>query len=220
DGRTTINDATMLQKYLAEIRVSEGTVVINYFYDDEGVQKKLTDTITINGRVGDPFTSEQYYVMGYTLDESRLPAVTEGKIPYGATLTINYYYIAGSPEVSLHFKHSGSLTWNPTLWIWGSGLDGKDTSFNATGGTWPGRPAALNESTGWYDYDFTYQGAGTYNVIVSNAGKNQTADCKGFGYNEMWVIIDDSKIDGGNYVTFYDANPETTPGARVIPFHN
>ncbi len=36
----------------------------------------------------------------------------------------------------------------------------------------------------------------------------------------MWVIIDDSKIDGGNYVTFYDANPETTPGARVIPFHN
>ncbi len=220
DGRTTINDATMLQKYLAEIRVSEGTVVINYFYDDEGVQKKLTDTITINGRVGDPFTSEQYYVMGYTLDESRLPAVTEGKIPYGATLTINYYYIAGSPEVSLHFKHSGSLTWNPTLWIWGSGLDGKDTSFNATGGTWPGRPAALNADTDWYDYDFTYQGAGTYNVIVSNAGKNQTADCKGFGYNEMWVIIDDSKIDGGNYVTFYDANPETTPGARVIPFHN
>ena len=221
DGVVSINDATMLQKYLAEYRVSEGTVIINYYYDDaDGTQKKLTDTITINGRVGDPFTSEQYYVMGYQLDESRLPKKTEGTIPYGKPLYVNYYYIQGSPAVSLHFKHSGALTWAPTLWIWGSGLDGKDSSFNATGGTWPGRAATKNEATGWYDYNFDYEGAGTYNVIVSNSGKNQTADCKGFGYNEMWCVIDDSKIEGGNYVTFYDADPDTNPDAKVIPFHN
>ena len=221
DGVVSINDATMLQKYLAEYRVSEGTVIINYYYDDaDGAQKKLTDTITINGRVGDPFTSEQYYVMGYQLDESRLPKKTEGTIPYGKPLYVNYYYIQGSPAVSLHFKHSGALTWAPTLWIWGSGLDGKDSSFNATGGTWPGRAATKNEATGWYDYNFDYEGAGTYNVIVSNSGKNQTADCKGFGYNEMWCVIDDSKIEGGNYVTFYDADPDTNPDAKVIPFHN
>ena len=220
DGRVSINDATMLQKYLAEYRISEGQVIINYFYDDaQGVQQKLTDSIVINGRVGDPFTSEKYYVMGYQVDESRLPAITEGTIPYGKTLYVNYYYIQGSPDVNLHFKHTGSLTWAPTLWIWGSDLAGKDAG-NYSGGTWPGRAATLNESTGWFDYDFTFSGAGTYNVIVSNGGKTQTVDCKGFGYNEMWVKIDDSKIDGGNYLTFYDANPDENPDAKVIPFHN
>ena len=220
DGRVSINDASMLQKYLAEYRVSEGTVIVNYFYNDaEGNQKKLTDTVTIKGRVGDEFTTSKYYVLGYQLDESRLPKVTEGKIPFGSTLYVNYYYILGSPEVKLHFKHSGGLTWAPTLWIWGSDLDGKDAG-NYSGGTWPGRAAALNESTGWYDYDFTFSGAGTFNVIVSNGGKTQTVDCKGFGLNEMWVVIDDSKIETGNYLTFYDDNPEENPGAHVIPFHN
>ncbi len=221
DGRTTIEDATMLQRYLAEFRVAEGKVIVNYYYNDaEGNLKKLTDSIEITGRVGDPFTTEKYFVMGYQVDESRLPAVTEGKIPFGKTLEVNYYYIAGSLDVKLHFKHNGSLTWAPTLWIWGSGLDGKDSSFNATGGTWPGRAAALNETTGWYDYDFTYEGAGTYNVIVSNGGSKQTVDCKGFGLNEMWVVIDDSKIDGGNYLTFYAENPEVNPATPAIPFHN
>ena len=220
DGRTNINDVTMLQRYLAEFRVSEGSVVVNYYYTDaDGVQKNLTDTVTINGRVGDPFTTEKYYVVGYQVDESRLPAVTEGKIPYGAVLNVNYYYIQGSPDVNLHFKHSGSLTWAPTLWIWGSDLEGKD-SGNYSGGTWPGRAAVLNADTGWYDYDFTYSGAGTYNVIVSNGGKTQTVDCKGFGYNEMWVVINDGKIDSGDYLTFYDANPDENPNANVIPFHN
>ena len=220
DGRVSINDATMLQKYRAEFRVSEGTVVVNYFYNDsDGNQKKLTDTVTINGRVGDSFTTSKYYVMGYKLDESRLPKVTEGLIPYGSPLYVNYYYILGSPDAKLHFKHSGSLTWTPTLWIWGSDLDGKDAG-NFSGGTWPGRNAALNEETGWYDYDFTFSGAGTYNVIVSNGGKTQTVDCKGFGHNEIWAVIDDSKIETGNYLTFYDDNPEVNPSANVIPFHN
>ncbi len=221
DGRVTVNDVTMLQKYLAEYRVSEGKVVVNYYYnDDEGNLKNLTNSVEINGRVGDSFTTEKYYVMGYTIDESRLPKKTSGKIPYGQVLTVNYYYIAGSLDVSLHFKHNGALTWTPTLWIWGSGLDGKDSSFNATGGTWPGRTATLNEATGWYDYDFTYQGAGTYNVIVSDGGKTQTVDCKGFGYNEMWVVIDDSAIETGNYLTFYSEDPEANPEATPIPFHN
>lgn len=221
DGRTTVSDVTMLQKYLAEYRIAEGKVLVNYYYDDaDGVQQKLTNSVEINGRVGDDFTTEKYYVMGYQVDESKLPALTEGKIPYGKTLVIDYYYIAGSPDVKLHFKHSGALTWDPTLWIWGSGLDGKDTSFNATGGTWPGKTATLNNATGWYDFDFTYEGEGTYNVIVSNGGSTQTVDCKGFGYNEMWVVIDDSKIDSGNYLTFYDANPDENPKANVIPFHN
>ena len=220
DGRTTISDVTMLQRYLAEKRVSEGTVVVNYYYTDaEGNQKNLTNTITIKDRVGTPFKTQQYYVVGYAVDENRLPKVTEGRIPYGKPLEVNYYYIAGSLDVNLHFKHSGDLTWNPTLWIWGSDLDGKDYG-NYSGGTWPGRNAALNETTGWYDYDLTYSGAGTYNVIVSNGGKTQTVDCKGFGYNEMWVIIDDSKIETGDFLTFYDDNPETNPNANVIPFHN
>ena len=220
DGISSILDVTMLQMYLAEMRIAEGSVEVNYYYTDStGELNKLTDTVNIDGRVGDPFTTNQYYVMGYQLDETRLPAVTEGNIPFGKTLHVDYYYSEGSPDVSLHLKHSGSLTWNPTLWIWGSDLDGKDYG-NYSGGTWPGRAATMNPDTGWYDYDFTYSGAGTYNVIVSNGGKTQTVDCKGFGYNEMWIVIDDSKIDTGNYLTFYDADPDVNPNANVIPFHN
>ena len=202
----------MLQRYLDEYRVSEGTVIVNYFYDDaDGNQKTLTDTITINGRVGDPFTTSKYYVMGYQLDESRLPKVTEGMIRFGAPLYVNYYYILGSPDVNLHFKHSGSLAWAPTLWVWGSGLDGKDAG-NYSGGTWPGRAATLNEETGWYDYDFTFTGAGTYNVIVSNGGKTQTVDCKGFGYNES-VGCDRRQQNSIRATT----SPSMTITLRLIP---
>ena len=229
DGTVNIADATMLQKFIAGYVVSSGSVEVNYFYNDEtGAQKKLTDTINIDGRVGDEFTTAEYHVMGYQIDESRYPSITAGKIPYGNTLYVNYYYIAGSREVNLHFKHNGSLTWNPVLWIWASDLDGKHLAdVNFTGGKWAGKPATDDDGDGWYDYSFTYQNkdgsllAGTYNMIVSenDTGKSQTPDYEGFGYNEIWVVIDDSMYpaDGKpDSLTFYTENPDENPEAVPV----
>ena len=101
DGAKSIADATMEQMFISELPVSTGKVVINYFYtDDQGEQKTFTDPIVIEGRVGDPFTSKEFKVMGYIIDESRRPKVTEGAIPFGNTLNVDYYYELGNPNVN------------------------------------------------------------------------------------------------------------------------
>ena len=79
---------------------------------------------------------------------------------------------------------------------------------------WPGDPMTEGEN-GWFDYSFTYKGAGTYNVIVSDNSTNQTIDYKGFVDNEMWIVIDDSAVMGGTYLTFYTDNPDTNPNAPI-----
>ena len=218
DGDTNIADASMLQKYLAGYVVSSGEVVINYLYTDaEGKLQNLVAPITIQGRVGDEFTSSEYHVIGYAIDKTRYPEITEGRIPYGSTLEINYYYVAGSLDVKLHVKHNGTETWAPTLWIWGAGLDGKDKGNYSPddNAKWPGVKLTDEDEDGWFDYGFTYRGAGSYNVIVSNAGKTQTKDYKGFVDNEMWLVIDDSKLESGDFVTFYTDNPDTNPNAPI-----
>ncbi len=220
DGLTDVNDATMEQKQVAEINVATGSVEIKYFYTDEkGSTNQFKDSaININARVGESFTSKPYVVMGYQLDENRLPEVTAGRVPYGQKLEVNYYYVAGNLDVKLHFKHSGDLTWDPYLWIWASDLEGNHLpNINFTGGTWAGKPATDEDGDGWYDYNFTYQGTGTYNVIVSenSSGKNQTIDYEGFGYNEMWVVINDNGVENkGDYLSFYDVDPDLNPDAK------
>ena len=44
----------------------------------------------------------------------------------------DYYYVASSMDVKLHVKHNGSLTWNPSLWLWGSDTNGVDADNYTT----------------------------------------------------------------------------------------
>ena len=214
DGRVDVRDASMLQKYLGGYGVGKGTVEVNYYYNDaQGNQKNLTPSVTFTGRVGEDFKTDEYKVIGYDLDKSKLPEITEGKFQYGSKIVVNYYYAAGSLDVKLHLKHT-SEEWAPWLWVWGADLEGKDKG-NYSGGTWPGKAATMNADTGWYDYNFTYNGAGSYNVIVSNNKATQTKDYKYYVENEMWIIIDDSKLDTGDYLTFYTENPEVNPNAPI-----
>ncbi len=218
DGNVDIKDATMLASQLAGYPVSSGTVVVNHYYTDaEGQLQTITPSETITGRVGDSYTTKDFKVVGYAANPELIPEKANGFIPYGEALEVNYYYEASSLDIKLHFKHNGSATWAPTLWIWGSDLKGVD-KYNYTpddSAAWPGVNAEDADGDGWYDYNFTYRGAGTYNVIVSNAGATQTIDYKGFVDNEIWVVIDDSKLTSGEFLTFYTDNPEVNPDAPI-----
>ena len=212
DGTFNIEDSTMIMKYVARIPVSSGKVTVNYYYTDaDGKQQKLTDSIVFAGRAGSTYKSTAFKVVGYAVDPDRMPENQSGLIPYGEA-EVNYYYIASSLDIKLHVKHNGSLTWTPYLWIWGSDLKGKDSGNFMS--EWPGDPMTEGEN-GWFDYSFTYKGAGTYNVIVSDNATNQTIDYKGFVDNEMWIVIDDSAVMGSTYLTFYTDNPETNPNAPI-----
>lgn len=218
DGSTNILDCTMLSKYLAGYNVSEGSVVINHYYVDEsGAQQKIIPSETITGRVGSDYSTQYFKMVGYAVDNEQLPEKASGKIPYGVTREVNYYYVKTSDSIKLHIKHNGSLTWAPTLWIRGSDINGND-NYNYTpddSAVWPGIEVTDKDECGWFNYDFTYKGAGTYNLIVSNQGSTKTISYKGFVDNEMWVVIDDSKISTEEYLTFYTDNPDTNPDAPI-----
>ena len=115
----------------------------------------------------------------------------------------------------LHVKHNGSLTWNPSLWLWGSDTNGVDADNYTTSGEWPGDTLTEMDENGWYVKDFTCTKAGSYNIIVSDTGTNQTIDYKGFIDNELWIVIDDSNVMGGTYLTFYTENPDNNPNAPI-----
>ena len=216
DTRKDVNDVTALQVYLSGDPVSAGSVTVNHYYTaEDGTLKKLTPSTVISGRAGDDYTTENYRTIGYSVDTTRMPTNAVGHIPFGVDVSIDYYYVASSMDVKLHVKHNGSLTWDPTLWLWGSDTNGVDADNYTTSGTWPGDTLTEKDENGWYVKDFTCTKAGSFNVIVSDTGTNQTIDYKGFIDNELWIVIDDAKVMGGTYLTFYTENPDTNPDAPI-----
>lgn len=216
DGKNTIADVTMLTMALADKPVSTGTVVANYYYTDtDGSLKKITSSETITGKVGSDYATKQFKIVGYSVDESKAPEFATGKIPYGQVREVNYYYIPSSLDINIYVKHNGNLTWAPSLWIWGSNTQGVDSENYTKSGVWPGDTLTDSDGDGWFENSFTYTGAGTYNLIVSNNAANQTVDYKGFVDNNLWVVIDDSKVSGGTYLTCYSENPDTNPNAPI-----
>ncbi len=217
DLKKNIDDCTMLQKHLVGFIVSTGTVTVNHYYtDSNGELAKLTGSTEITGRVGSDYSTKDFKIVGYAADKTKYPENVSGKIPYGGS-SVDYYYTTSSLDIKLHFKHNGSLTWDPYLWIWGSDLKGIDSDNYTQTKKWPGDKLFDRDGDGWYDFNFTYKGSGTYNVIIStdSKGSNQTKDYKGFVDNEMWVVIDDANISGGSYLKFYTANPEVNPDAPI-----
>lgn len=216
DTRKDVNDVTALQTYTTGKPVSSGSVTVNHFYTaEDGTVKKITPSTVISGRVGDEYTTTSYRTIGYTVDTTKTPKNVNGHIPYGVDMSVDYYYVASSMDVKLHVKHNGSLTWNPSLWLWGSDTNGVDADNYTTSGEWPGDTLTEMDENGWYVKDFTCTKAGSYNIIVSDTGTNQTIDYKGFIDNELWIVIDDSNVMGGTYLTFYTENPDNNPNAPI-----
>ena len=212
DGYTNITDATMLQRYLAEYNISQAKVTVNYYLGDG---TKLFDSVSFMDNVGDDLVAPGLSKLGYDLDESKLPAVEGKKVVFKNENVIDYYYVESkTPTVNIHLKHSDpNEFWGPDnadmkMWIW--------NNENYAGGTWPGVAGTYNAETGWYDYSFDFnfdkEKAMNFNLIVSNAGSPQTCDLNRFTGKDLWVIVNDDKIENGtNFLTIYSANPDLVP---------
>ncbi len=211
DGKTNINDVTMIQRYIAQMSVGMGTVTVNYY--KTGTDESIIPSDVHTGRVGASFTSESRTALGYKLNEAQLPTSETVSYVYG-NVEINYYYDYVSSTVDLHVKHSSGTGYDPTLWIWGQ-KNGVDTGNYCDNKSWAGDTLTEKDGDGWYNKTFEVNSTDTaYNLIVSNQGSPKSADCKGFIYNEMWIVIDDTK-DGVN-LNCYNVNPDTNPGAEPV----
>lgn len=202
DGKVDIKDATMIQKHLANYSVGVGTVETNYIYVDEnGKETKIAPTVTTKARVGEAYKTKKETINTYELLET--PANASGTVALGKTV-VNYVYSYNGKQITAHFKHNGSLTWAPTLWIW-------DSNENNVFKAWPGYTIESEpDAEGWYTTTFDIdKTAESYNLIVSNAGNPQTTDYKGLTASEIWVVIDDAKATTkGSWLKITDTKPE------------
>jgi hypothetical protein len=203
----------MYQKYIASVNVATGTVTVNYY--KTGTTESIAKSVVSSVRVGETVEVAPQTALGYKLNADASYKDATAKAVYG-NVEVNYYYDATTPFVNLHVKHSGSETWSPTFWLWGS-KGGADSGSNyCSNKSWPGDTIANHDPDGWYTKSFTANGSDdSYNVIISNNGSAQSVDCKGFINTEMWIIIDDASKDSA-HLFFYDVNPVTNPEAKPI----
>lgn len=211
DGVFDINDVTMYQRSLAKMNVATGKVVVNYI--NKATDKPVIESVEYTGRVGETYKPRKASVLGYAVDETMLPeeSVT---VPYG-TKEISFYYVEAESNVTIHIKHSGAKTWDPSLWIWGM-AEGDNTGkqYNDKK-SWPGVTLTEKDAKGWYSRSFTAdKGDDSYGIVVSDDGSPQSMDCTGFTQNELWFVIDDEKA--GLNLRVYEVNPDDNPDAEPI----
>ena len=209
DGVFDINDVTMYQRNLAKMNVATGKVVVNYINKATG--DPIIDPVEYTGRVGETYKPRKASILGYAVDENMLPqeSVT---VPYGVK-EVSFYYVEAESNVTIHIKHSGAKTWDPSLWIWGM-ADGDNTGkqYNDKK-SWPGVTLTEKDAKGWYSKSFTAdRGDDSYGIVVSDGGSPQSMDCTGFTQNELWIVIDDEKA--GLNLRVYEVNPDDNPDAE------
>ncbi len=203
DYSTVVNvkDATMLQKHLAGMSVSIGTIITNFYYvKDDGTVNVIATPVEKQYRVGAEYKTEAIKVELYEPSET-LPENAEGIVPAGKT-NVDYYYNYAASGYKVHAAHlDETVTWTPYLWAWSaSGTN----AFKA----WPG-VAMMDDGSGWYSIDAALAEGETYSVIISNNGSPQSADYTGIDSPEIWIVIDDyNLINKGEYLTIYTEKPD------------
>ncbi|MBQ0098593.1 MAG: type I pullulanase [Oscillospiraceae bacterium] len=205
--KTEIVDCTLLQRYLAKYDVSVYTITSNYIgVDDEGKEKKLASPSVREGRLGTEYKTEGVKVAYYVLKET--PQNATGIVT--GNIVVNYYYKYEVSSPVIHVKHSGELTWAPTLWAWA--YDDAGTAINCYE-SWPGLDVTKVDEDGWFTTTFPIPGGLDYYIILSKGGSPQTMDYGPISYDtypEIWVVIDDTKcnVNKGDWLTYYNYNPD------------
>ena len=204
DGYTDIADVTCLQKYLAKFPLfGIKTVTTNHYESLDGGERVISPTSVDEYRYGEEYTTSPAPLTYYS------PIGTPDNATGIATkdVVVNYYYQYKVKEVNIHVKHEDeSQTWAPSLWAWiHDDQTGQETNIYDS---WPGLTMKKGES-GWYETTITVPDSGGFSAIISKNGSPQTKDYTGLKYDDLYIIINDSKIvNQGDWLTFYEGNPE------------
>ena len=172
-----------------------GTVEINYL-NEKG--QGLADTITLRGRAGDSYTSEEQSFPWYEIDT--IPENASGTFVKGET-KVDYIYKSSDKvyENTIHVAMGPNTDFVPNLHLWG--IYDAATDNKNYGTTWPGVKMTDDDGDGWYEYSF--KNGNGYNWIVNDpVGGSQTADMSSKG--DIWVICNGS----ASSVEVYDHNPD------------
>lgn len=208
-GTFTASDVTVNANY-AYVRA--GSVTVNYCRT--GTTEQISSPDVYYSMIGDTITlGDTPSFVGYKCDETQLPDKTVKIVP--GNTDVNFYYTPTSSSVTLHFKHSGGQSWDPILWLWGS-KNGSDTGNYCTNKTWPGDTLYDADGDGWFDKTFAINGDDCYNFLISNSSGEQTVDYRGLTQNELWIMIDDSRV--WNYtdnLTIYTEDPQKNSDAPI-----
>ena len=202
DTLTTIVDVTLLQKYLASIDVSICNVTTSFIGTlEDGTEGTVCAPVTVQYRLGSHYTTEPISIPHYILDTT--PHNASGTVTGSKLVTYHYTYY--NDDVTIHVKHSGGLTWTPSLWAWTTeGINAFDT--------WPGYKMSDVDANGWATTTINVSGGQDYFIIISNDGNDKTSDVgpiKFTDYPEIWVVIDDnSVVNQTEYIRYYNYNPD------------
>ncbi|QCT05892.1 type I pullulanase [Ruminococcus bovis] len=211
DGVVNVADATLIQKKITH--KDYGLVnTIRVRYISKATNKPVADDQVFNIVAGktDTYSPEKLvgykYANEYTLDGTKTTSEDSSvtiQHKFNSQLLL-FYYDDDNYDVTLHVKHSGSATWTPTLWAW---YNVGTKAYNIYDG-WPGQNMTKGDN-GWYTASFKVANGTDYSVIINNNGATQTQDYDGVSGSEKWIIINDDKVsDKGDFLSFYDTNPE------------
>ena len=216
DGITDVTDVTTLQRYLAGMIKPVYTITARHMTRDEsGKTSALSKAVYTRVRYGEDYTTSPKKIAYYTLDAE--PENASGIATKDTVVDYFYSYSIASPV--MHVKHSGTETWDPSLWAWAYDENGTAINCYEEYG-WPGKPLTKAADAEWYDVTFPIPGGLNYYFIISNNGNPQTKDYgvvdgQNVGisyveYPEIWVVINDDLVgkNNGDWCTFYNYNPD------------
>ena len=184
------------------MRDTRVSYTINHYKQSSGVEPvfpddyTLADTESFKAEAGTNVTPDvktyQYFVA---------PETQTVEVASDGSTVVNYLYNYAITTINFYGNGNDSGNYSP--------------DDNAK---WPGIKISDTDGDGWFDYSFTYTGTGTYNVILSKNGSPQTKDYKGYVSNEMWIVINDSRVYSSNdFATLYSENPDENPNAPIAP---
>ncbi len=208
DGEFDINDVAMYQKALAKMNVSTGKIVVNFLNKD--TNEKVKESVEYSGRVGEDYKVPKSSFIGYNYDNTQeLPDYV--KVPLGVK-EINVLFTETTPIFNIHVKHSGTKSWTPYIWVWGTKNGEYKRDYCKE---WPGDALTEKDEKGWATESITANpNDDAYSFLISDNSDPQSEDFAGFIQSDIWVVIDDSK-PGVNLIV-YDENPDDNPNASPI----